>query len=157
MILCQRLPCVKGAPRSGEGLFCVDYRFLQSLRHGKPCHLPLHKGRLFYLTAFCGMRKPIFQNVGRGFTPAVTKGVSEILRFAQNDGWWRCKATKRTNTPRLAQRNGGSKPPPYTANILPRSRSEHIAFCVSKKYRVHREVNIYSSLAESVRFRCFRT
>ena len=27
-----------------EGLFCVDYRFLQSLRHGKPCHLPLHKG-----------------------------------------------------------------------------------------------------------------
>ena len=28
-----------------EGFFCVeDYRFLQSLRHGKPCHLPLHKG-----------------------------------------------------------------------------------------------------------------
>ena len=29
-----------------EGLFCVDYRFLQSFRHGKPCHLPLHKGGL---------------------------------------------------------------------------------------------------------------
>ena len=29
-----------------EGLFSVDYRFLQSLRHGKPCHLPLHKGGL---------------------------------------------------------------------------------------------------------------
>ena len=66
MILCQRLPCVKGdSPQRGEmsaqqtkglarsvsaklteGLFCVDYRFLQSLRHGKPCHLPLHKGGL---------------------------------------------------------------------------------------------------------------
>ena len=62
IILCQRLPCVKGAVdytelrkqlhRSSrsesavEGLFCVDYRFLQSLRHGKPCHLPLHKGGL---------------------------------------------------------------------------------------------------------------
>ena len=29
-----------------EGVFSVDYRFLQSLRHGKPCHLPLHKGGL---------------------------------------------------------------------------------------------------------------
>ena len=39
MILCQRLPCGKGAgsAKLTEGLFCVDYRFLQSLRHGKPC------------------------------------------------------------------------------------------------------------------------
>ena len=66
-VLMQRLPCVKGdSPQCGEmsaqqtkglarsvsaklteGLFCVDYRFLQSLRHGKPCHLPLHKGGFF--------------------------------------------------------------------------------------------------------------
>ena len=37
--------CVKGSlVQKGQGLFRVDYRFLQSLRHGKPCHLPLHKG-----------------------------------------------------------------------------------------------------------------
>ena len=46
---------------------------------------------------------------------------------------------------------------PDTKGFFPRSRSEHITFCISKKYHVHRQVNIYSSLAESVRFWCFRT
>ena len=27
-----------------EGLCYFDFLLLQSLRHGKPCHLPLHKG-----------------------------------------------------------------------------------------------------------------
>ena len=48
MILCQRLPCVKGAKLT-EGLFCVDYRFLQSLRHGKSCHLSLRLGHVLAL------------------------------------------------------------------------------------------------------------
>ena len=34
-------------PKAAEGLFYDDILFLQSLRHGKPCHLPLHKGGLF--------------------------------------------------------------------------------------------------------------
>ena len=29
-----------------EGLCYFDFLLLQSLRHGKPCHLPLHKGGL---------------------------------------------------------------------------------------------------------------
>ncbi len=42
----QRGRRVRVSAKLTEGLFCVDYRFLQSLRHGKPCHLPLHKGGL---------------------------------------------------------------------------------------------------------------
>jgi len=33
-------------PKAAEGLFYDDILFLQFLRHGKPCHLPLHKGGL---------------------------------------------------------------------------------------------------------------
>jgi len=41
----QRLPCVKGAvAKRLRDCFERKSNLLQSLRHGKPCHLPLHKG-----------------------------------------------------------------------------------------------------------------
>ena len=37
-------------PKAAEGLFYDDILFLQSLRHGKPCRLPLHKREALYHT-----------------------------------------------------------------------------------------------------------
>ena len=40
-----KAPSPPGPPcQAADGLFWGNFYLLQSLRHGKPCHLPLHKG-----------------------------------------------------------------------------------------------------------------
>ena len=94
----------------------------------------------------------------------ITSVASEILHFVQNDSRWSgipfsltplCKRRLCYLTAFCGMCNTTLRPTPkafFHARVASIS-----LFRSAKKYRVHREGNIYSSLAESVRFWCFRT